>query len=199
MSVEEVVGSLKALEERLRGTTEKGQGQLLFTGEEWRKKESSDGQLLLTRDEWQKWANREGTRGGGNTRGIRDKRRVWCFNCQCHGHFAVECRRLRKERETPKEANMSNVQEDEPALLIAEVGQTDNEVMLLKEDALMEKLQTNIEGQRESQVWYLDNGASNHMTGQRGKFKELDERVSGKVKIGDGSTVCIMRKGTVAF
>ncbi|KAL8107152.1 hypothetical protein AgCh_023814 [Apium graveolens] len=123
--------------------------------EEWRKKESSDGQLLLTRDEWQKWANREGTRGG-------------------------EYRRLRKERETPKEANMSNVQEDEPALLIAEVGQTDNEVMLLKEDALVAKLQTNIEGQRESQVWYLDNGASNHMIGQRGKFKELDERVSGK-------------------
>ncbi|KAL8107155.1 hypothetical protein AgCh_023817 [Apium graveolens] len=123
--------------------------------EEWRKKESSDGQLLLTRDEWQKWANREGPRGG-------------------------EYRRLRKERETPKEANMSNVQEDEPALLIAEVGQTDNEVMLLKEDALVAKLQTNIEGQRESQVWYLDNGASNNMIGQRGKFKELDERVSGK-------------------
>lgn len=48
-------------------------------------------------------------------------------------------------------------------------------------------------------MWYLDNGASNHMTGQRGKFKELDERVSGKVKFGDGSTVCIKIKGTVVF
>ncbi|KAL8123368.1 hypothetical protein AgCh_011369 [Apium graveolens] len=71
--------------------------------------------------------------------------------------------------------------------------------MLLKEDALVPKLRTNIEGQRESQVWYLENGASNHMTGQRGKFKELDERVSGKVKFGDGSMVCIKGKGTVAF
>ncbi|KAL8158024.1 hypothetical protein AgCh_002654 [Apium graveolens] len=141
-----VVGSLKAHEERLRGTTEKGQGQLLLTEKKWRKKESSDGQLLLTRDEWQKRANQEGTRGGGNTRGIRDKSRVRCFNCQGHGHFAAECRRPRKERETPKEANLSNIQEDELALLIAEVGQTDNEVMLLKEDALVPKLCTNVEG-----------------------------------------------------
>ncbi|GJZ44970.1 hypothetical protein Tco_0592566 [Tanacetum coccineum] len=30
--------------------------------------------------------------------------------------------------------------------------------------------------------WYLDNGASNHMTGMREHFKELDEKVSGKLK-----------------
>ena len=39
--------------------------------------------------------------------------------------------------------------------------------------------------------WYLDNGASNHMTGDREKFQELDEAVTGKVRFGDGSTVQI--------
>nr|GFC31540.1 zinc finger, CCHC-type [Tanacetum cinerariifolium] len=33
--------------------------------------------------------------------------------------------------------------------------------------------------------WYLDNGASNHMTGMRDHFENLDEKVSGRVKFGD--------------
>lgn len=52
---------------------------------------------------------------------------------------------------------------------------------------------------RESQVWYLDNGASNHMTRHKGKFRDLDESMTGLVKFGDGSTVDIKGKGTVAF
>lgn len=46
--MEEVVGSLKAHEERIRGQTESSQGQLLLTEEEWRKKEINESQLLLT-------------------------------------------------------------------------------------------------------------------------------------------------------
>lgn len=49
----------------------------------------------------------------------------------------------------------------------------------------------------ESNVWYLDNGA--HMTGQLSKFKEIDEKVTGQVQFGDGSTVDIKGKGSVVF
>ncbi|GJU75218.1 ribonuclease H-like domain, reverse transcriptase, RNA-dependent DNA polymerase [Tanacetum coccineum] len=42
--------------------------------------------------------------------------------------------------------------------------------------------------------WYLDNGASNHMTGMRDHFENLDEKVSGRVKFGDGSYIEIKGK-----
>ena len=41
----------------------------------------------------------------------------------------------------------------------------------------------------EKRRWYLDSGASNHMTGSKEAFSELDDNVTGTVKFGDGSRV----------
>ena len=48
-------------------------------------------------------------------------------------------------------------------------------------------------------MWYLDNGASNHMTGDPSKFRELNSGVTGRVKFGDGSAVQIEGKGSILF
>jgi hypothetical protein len=48
-------------------------------------------------------------------------------------------------------------------------------------------------------AWYLDTGASNHMTGDEAAFAELDKSVPGTVKFGDGSLVAIHGRGTVLF
>jgi hypothetical protein len=45
--------------------------------------------------------------------------------------------------------------------------------------------------------WFLDNGASNHMTGDAEKFKVLDKTITGKVRFGDGSAVQIEGKGSI--
>ena len=45
-----------------------------------------------------------------------------------------------------------------------------------------------------SDVWYLDTGASNHMTGNRSTLTSLDETVKGTVKFGDDSVVEICGK-----
>lgn len=95
MSVEEIVGSLKAHEERLKGQTETNGGQqLLLTEEQWAKREASEGQLLLSREEWLRKTNKGVTRNNGDkdyTRGPRDRSKVRCFNCQAYGHYAAEC------------------------------------------------------------------------------------------------------------
>lgn len=48
-------------------------------------------------------------------------------------------------------------------------------------------------------MWYLDNGASNHVTGFKSKFTILDEKITSVVSLGDGSNVRIEWKGSVCF
>ena len=50
-----------------------------------------------------------------------------------------------------------------------------------------------------SRRWVLDTSATNHMTGSRSVFAELNTGVIGTVKFGDGSVVDIKGKGTIQF
>ena len=54
-------------------------------------------------------------------------------------------------------------------------------------------------GADQEQRWYLDSGASNHMTGSKESFSELDGDVTGTVKFDDGSRVAIQGSGTIIF
>ena len=47
--------------------------------------------------------------------------------------------------------------------------------------------------------WVLDTDATNHMTGSRSFFTELNTGVARTIKFGDGSVVAIEGKGTVLF
>lgn len=48
-------------------------------------------------------------------------------------------------------------------------------------------------------VWYLDNSASNHMSGNREFFTKLDESITGMVRFGDDSRIDIQGKGSICF
>ncbi|XP_074378471.1 uncharacterized protein LOC141720009 [Apium graveolens] len=148
MSVGETIGSLKAHEERVHGQTENTGGQLMLTEEEWVKRENTEGKLLFTREEWMRRSKRTGTETSPGTR------------TRVNSSYQ-ECRRPRRDRDQKPEVNLTQIQDDEPVLLIAE-----KEVVLRLRNNESENFETNI--------WYLDNGASNHMTGDRSKFKELD-------------------------
>ena len=130
----------------------------------------------------------------------RDRGKYKCFNCNKYGHFAAECRRPKREKESTNEAaNLSKAFEDEPALLLSDCQEKRQELVLLNE-SVVPVLSRDNQTKENSHMWYLDNGATNHMTGDREKFKELDERrVTGKVKFGDGSSVDIKGKGMIMF
>ena len=46
-------------------------------------------------------------------------------------------------------------------------------------------------GDEQEQRWYMDSGASNHLTGSKEAFSELDGNMTGMVKFGDGSRAVI--------
>jgi hypothetical protein len=47
--------------------------------------------------------------------------------------------------------------------------------------------------------WILDTGATNHMSGARSAFSEINFRVHGSVKFGDNSIVDIEGRNTILF
>lgn len=47
-------------------------------------------------------------------------------------------------------------------------------------------------------VWYIDSACSNHLTGNKEKFKDLDETQKSLVRLGDDKQVQVEGKGTVA-
>ena len=46
-------------------------------------------------------------------------------------------------------------------------------------------------------VWYLDTGASSHMTSKRSYFHSLDENQQGAIKFGDESSIRYEGKGSI--
>ena len=47
-------------------------------------------------------------------------------------------------------------------------------------------------------LWYLDSGCSNHMSGNKDIFVELNNNYSSQVKLGDGNLQCAQGKGVIA-
>jgi transposase InsO family protein len=107
-----------------------------------------------------------------------------------------------------EEAHHVRVAAMEPTVLLAEtvdlgLQEQAPDLNLFTEVYLEEKVTPELhftgEEEPKNNVWYLDNGASNHMCGDRLKFRDINQTVSGKVRFGDGSSVEIMGKGSILF
>ncbi|GJY70130.1 zinc finger, CCHC-type containing protein [Tanacetum coccineum] len=141
--------------------------------------------LLLTHAEWSSQSKRadekdslNSSKGKGGTSG------------QGHGR-GRECPNKKKG----EEANLTQTIDEEPTLMMAILQENASGKVFLNEEKVIANLLQTDEPRVESDMWNLDNGASNHMTEDRSNFHKLDERVTCRVKFGDGSTVAIMGKG----
>lgn len=228
MTVEEVTGRLRAVEQRHEArklSAELGSRLLLSTKEEeiitrLRRQEkeavrcggSNSGGSNSGGSSYGSSArsSRPGSFQSGQARKAPRKatKEDQCHYCKKYGHWERDCRKKKRN----EEANLVQAQEDreeEPALMMAqvasitspvhgEVATVEGQVYLNEERATVELGSTG-ELEQARGVWYLDTGASNHMTGDSTVFSNLDRDITGTVKFGDGSLVDILGRGTIIF
>jgi hypothetical protein len=137
-----------------------------------------------------------------------------CHYCGKTGHWKRECRKKKRDEEkaaavaaaaNQPQANLAQAEREMPALHMAVVtpsetvnhGGRRTEHVFLNEHKVVAELDG--DGERGEMQWYLDTGASNHMTGDASVFSELNPGVLGSVRFGDGSLVEIAGRGTVLF
>nr|ABW74566.1 integrase [Boechera divaricarpa] len=101
-----------------------------------------------------------------------NKSDIQCHYCKKYGHMQTNCWKKQKEE---KHACFVEQENEQPRLFMA------------------------FESEEASKsVWYLDSGCSNHMTGTKSSFKELDESHKLKVKLGNDKEVQVEGRGVVA-
>ncbi|GJT42791.1 zinc finger, CCHC-type containing protein [Tanacetum coccineum] len=163
ITLDEIVGKLKAFEERInlqKGGQVESQENLLFAQGEHSGKGRRFRNLNRNKSEW-------------------DLSKVRCFKFQKLGHLKKDCRGT----STTQEQSNLILEDDEPSLLMT-THETEHEEVLLNEG----QIQPRKYASGDAIIWYLDNGASNHMTGTKSHFRDIDESVTGRVRFGDGSS-----------
>jgi hypothetical protein len=213
-TIEDVTGWLRAVDERIESpttATEKDSGKLLLTEEEWtaRMKERRSGEGFSSRGGSNKWR--------GKAPQDKKKKKVdpnACQRCWKTGHWARECPNRRPEKAGAHLVQVND--DDDHTLLMAsfcalhdiETEEKTEEAMKAGQrsapktvdlDEPRAQVHLGAVGGEQEQRWYLDSGASNHMTGSKAAFSELDGDVTGTMKFGDGSRVVIRGRGTVIF
>ena len=70
--------------------------------------------------------------------------------------------------------------------------------MMVVSDDCGELLLQGINDPHDDCMWYLDTGASSHMTGKNAFFHNIDENMKGSVKFGDVSIITYEGKGNIS-
>ena len=193
MTVEEVLGSLRVHESRLIETDNREEEQALLTKASKMSKKIDQGQTSRGR-------GRYGQRGRGRGRGRGrrqkeendegekkpfDKSKIKCYNCQNMGHFADECHGEKKKKGKDEKANLVEESEEESTL------------MIVSDSEFSERLLQGNGDDVNCDLWYLDTGASSHMTCIKLFFHSIDKDKIGNVNFGDGSSIKYEGRGTI--
>ena len=173
---EDTVGRLKAFEERIKEETQEEDHSKPMFGKDDKKNRGSHNNsrgrgICRGYDGRRRGRGRsngsDGHKKGGEAldKTTKDYFKVKCWRCHKMGYFVSHC-------PTTKRRNKSNETQEADALYM-------HNVVFLNKQRVLPKRFDECDGN--TSIWYLDNGACNHMKGKR-------ESIRGKVKFSDVHT-----------
>ncbi|KAJ9546687.1 hypothetical protein OSB04_019230 [Centaurea solstitialis] len=117
---------------------------------------------------------------------------VGCYCCDKYGHFVSRC----PERSRDHEANLNEAQEgdanhEEGAFFMMNLVQ--ETIFLNEENYIPPKIESNID---EDDVWYLHNGASNHMTAKGVSVINHQDQICESFMVGKQTKRSFLKKAT---
>lgn len=155
-------------------TIDELQSSLLVHDQRMRVRGGDEQALKVTYDDrtGARGRGRGGFRGRGRGRGRPqfNKALVECYKCHKLGHFQYEC------PDWENGAHYAELDEAEEMLLMAHV---------------------ELNNAKREEVWFLDSGCSNHMSGNRQWFTDIDEHYRQFVKLGNNSKMTVMGRGNI--
>ena len=118
----------------------------------------------------------QNTSRGGKKNYNSNKSNVECYYCHKYEHYASEC--WKKKNDQSSQANVADVNmasgNHDAAFIMCNVGE---------------------EGSPE--IWYLDSGCSNHMSGNETLFSFIDKSFKSEIKMGNNGTLQVVGKGSI--
>ncbi|XP_076924272.1 uncharacterized protein LOC143586673 [Bidens hawaiensis] len=195
MKLGEAIGRLKAYEEQIKGKDDSSikDSKLLFTRSQGKHKQQAGHRP-------KQGQNRNNYNGRGKSRGYgkpfrqdrggqgstsndrknqskyKDRSQVKCCQCNELGRYASKYQKSKNK----EEANIVQTEQVIKTLLLACCRSKQEDAIFLNEEKITPRKSEDEPSNKD--IWYLDNGASNHMTGIKSHLSELNEDINGEVK-----------------
>ena len=194
LTMVELMGSLQAHEERMRRFTEQPleqafQSKLNVSRSDGEKKNSHEVNFSQKRGNSNyRGKGRENYRNQGSQE--NRKRSPYCRLCKMNNHDIRNCRYKCKRCKFPNHLDKDCYYKQNGDARFIEKGDSGEQIFYSCLNSSQESL---------DDIWYVDSGCSNHMTGNKNSFVDYDENISSQIILGGGRNHDVKGKGTIAI